>query len=227
MNNETKVFVGLDLSVNHLGMVALYSNEKPMDYFLVVDKKKHVVSGKTVLLPKKEKEESRENYEARRRLWITGMVINYFRVLCVYELENIYLNIEDYAYSARSNSVTKIAEISGIIRNWAYQKEIKVRLTDPKSLKLFATGSGNSGKEIMIECASENGIFEDSKLSPIDDGPLGDFADAYWLAKLMETEVKVRQGEIALADLLDCERRVFLRVTKSNPINLLDRPFVC
>lgn len=61
--------------------------------------------------------------------------------------------IEGYAYGAKGNAILNIAELGGVIR---------VALTDhgheyvevpPASLKMFATGKGNVGKDEMLAAA--------------------------------------------------------------------------
>ena len=59
------------------------------------------------------------------------------------------------------------------------------------------------------------------------DGPATDLADAYFLARMLYTELEVRTGRILLSQLDEGERRIFLRVTKAYPVNILDRQFIC
>ncbi len=43
---------------------------------------------------------------------------------------------------------------------------------------------------------------------------------------MCRTELRLRAGTLTLADLPDEERRIFLRVTKPFPLNVLDRPWI-
>lgn len=53
-----------------------------------------------------------------------------------------------------------------------------------------------------------------------------DLADAFFLARMLRTELMLRSGEEDLKDLPENERRIFLRVTKALPENVLSRPFI-
>jgi hypothetical protein len=52
-----------------------------------------------------------------------------------------------------------------------------------------------------------------------------DLCDAYGLARLLLLELELRSGITKLSDLNEIEIRVFNRITKAFPVNLLDRDF--
>jgi hypothetical protein len=54
-----------------------------------------------------------------------------------------------------------------------------------------------------------------------------DLADAYSAAKLIWTEYQLRNGLIDLKDLHEKEIQVFNRTTKSYPVNILGREWIC
>lgn len=88
---------------------------------------------------------------SRRRGWeriaeITGQV---FRLATGVDL----VVIEGYSYGSRGQSVYQIAELGGIVRFWLYQHELATVEVSPSTLKKFATGVGNCGKDAMLAAA--------------------------------------------------------------------------
>ena len=136
-----------------------------------------------------------------------------------------YVAIEDYAFGAKGR-VFNIAEFTGGLKLKLYENDYKTRLYDIGSIKMFATTNGNSQKDVMQE------YFEKEKdipnLSNLPDGksPKADVIDAYFIAKLLQTEMKLRYGIVTLKELSLTEIRVFNRVTKANPVNILARDFL-
>lgn len=146
-----------------------------------------------------------------------------------------YASIEDYAFSGTGKTF-HIGEFTGKLKERLYDNGASIRLTDPTSLKKFATGNGNSGKtEMGLEAPehpdwSRDGfpvLLEDSKVYPFAKSPSADIIDAWWLAKLLQLELKLRRGLVNLRDYPEHVISTFNRVTKSNPINILDREFLC
>ena len=234
--------IGIDLSTSHAG---IYSIGKGGDgWTLLVNKKKHCISKNTALLDAKGKDEDSANYEMRRLdlvySTIADEVVRYLHHLgpvtyiedgktsCQFN----FAVLEDYAFAVHSRSVTGIAQTGGVVRHLLYCWGIPIRLHDPTSVKIFATGKGNATKLEVVNAALAGGLQIDPRLlSEVKggkdvDGPGTDLADAFWLAKMGELEIKVRLGEVGLADLEERERRIFLRTTKAMPVNLLDRPFI-
>jgi Holliday junction resolvasome RuvABC endonuclease subunit len=137
-----------------------------------------------------------------------------------------YIAIEDYSY----NSTGKNYHIGGFIEQVKkdfYYKNVPIRLYDITSIKKFATGNGNADK-IMI-CDHFNVVdsmrIDISKL-PEYKSPKTDIVDAWYITCLLLLELKLRKGLISLKELDQNEISIFNRVTKSNPVNLLDRPFM-
>ena len=56
--------------------------------------------------------------------------------------------------------------------------------------------------------------------------PRNDIQDAWYIAKLLQLEIKLRSGLIMLHDLPEHEIVVFNRCTKKYPVNLLARDFL-
>lgn len=80
--------------------------------------------------------------------------------------------IEGYAFSARSRSVTPLAELRGVLYNAFWAKQILWVVVPPPTLKKAATGNGRASKEEMVESACRKW-----RQCPNDD-----LADAYALA---------------------------------------------
>ena len=80
--------------------------------------------------------------------------------------------IEGYAYGAKGQGVYQIAELGGIVRFWLYQHALTTVEITPSTLKKFATGKGNVGKDVMIACAIRRFFFK---------GTDNNEADAYLL----------------------------------------------
>ena len=250
---DRKLYIGLDLSLNHWGLVALNHTSVVFESYLT-DKKKYMniysqVSLKDgcrdqfLHLPKKQGED-RDGYIARRRGNLIGTLRSNLKALCEdHYFNDVYVCLEGYAYSANTRSSYEIAEFIGCVKNWLYRYNVKLRIHDPLSVKMFATGGAKCLKKDMVLAAQDSGfkisdalIKKTTKTISIMkikeeveeyDGPGTDLADAYWLARMLRTEILVREGKIMLENLSDGKRRVFLRVSKAYPINLLDREFTC
>jgi len=61
--------------------------------------------------------------------------------------------IEGYAFGAKGQAIYQIGELGGIIRFWLYQHSITTVEVPPATLKKYATGSGNAGKDAMLAAA--------------------------------------------------------------------------
>ena len=245
MNKQEPMIFGIDLSVNHWAICRVdYSTGKCIDYRYMTDKKSEYVknTANAFLLEVQDKKggESKENYDERRRSF---SVDNLFRYVCSHNLvgENpdIYIALEGYAYAASSRGMSQIAEMTGVLKTMLYRSGIRVRIFDPLSVKLYATGKGNCLKKEMIESSNSNGFIIPSSLikktvkkskkhGEIEEyaGIGTDLADAFFLAKILRTELMLRAGIENLKDLGENERRIFLRTTKAFPENILSRPFI-
>jgi len=56
--------------------------------------------------------------------------------------------------------------------------------------------------------------------------PKDNIIDAWWIAKLLLTELRLRRGLVMLKDLSEDAIKIFNRVTKSNPTNILATDFL-
>lgn len=230
------VIIGLDISLNHFALYVGDLSGDYIDHMYLTDKKKYLLTTHRdhqlfYKVPKK----TRELRTAERRKCVSDMAIS---VLSKYP--RTYVNVEHYAHNARSSSSLEIAELGGIVRNWLYTNGYKIRQTDPMSQQMWACRGGCTKRD-RIEaatihipdvhvahaiCDGKLGSTVKKKKGTDIDGPVTDLVDAYWLYAMLQTELLVRAGMVELKDLTENERKVFLRVTKANPVNLLDREFI-
>jgi len=131
-----------------------------------------------------------------------------------------YVAIEDYAYSA-NGKVFNIAESTGALKVKLYENYIPIRLYDPCSIKLFFSSYGNADKERMKQCYDN--LDEGEKLFGVINE---DIIDAFFVTLLLYYELKIRKGLINLSLLPEYQIRVFNRVTKNYPENILVRNFI-
>jgi Holliday junction resolvasome RuvABC endonuclease subunit len=147
------------------------------------------------------------------------------KVGCVSAGRPVYLAIESYPFH-KVQGAHQIGEGGGLLRIVASDYGFLIRTYDPKTVKSYCTGNGNSTSADLQEALTKQGKRGWLEYGTGVNTPGEDLAVASALADMVRTEVLVRQGEIGLATLEDRERAIFLRVTKANPVNLLDRPFV-
>jgi len=238
-----KIF-GLDISLDHGAVVTLNEDGLILDYIYLTSTKKFfdVDPSHSVLLSKRGKDESKDTFRLRR----IDEVINAPIFLAVQgDASSSYFSIEGYSYASQSTSICQIAELTGYLKLLLFRGGGKIRIHAPTTVKQFATGKGNASKKDVAVSALSNfdipeGLIQrktikkkgKTKLPPESwwedyDGPVTDIADAYFLARMLYTELKLRSGEITLEKLSENERSQFLRVTKTYPVNILARSFIC
>jgi Holliday junction resolvasome RuvABC endonuclease subunit len=137
-----------------------------------------------------------------------------------------YVGLEDYAIRAEQGA-HYLGEIGGLARMTAWRNNIPLRLHDPTSVKMFVCHDGTAPKDEMEQhVASRWGVDFSVVNSGKDRTSSEDLADAYSMARLTWVEVQLRRGIIALRSLHEKEIRVFHRVTKTNPVCLLEREWI-
>ena len=137
-----------------------------------------------------------------------------------------YVSIEGYSMNS-IGKVFNIAEATSLTKNNIYQKHSKLRIYTPSSIKKFATSNGTASKVKMWEQFSKNGdtLLQLGHL-PDMKNPQEDIIDAYFIMKLLQTELKLRHGLLRLDELSLKQIEVFNAVSKSNPDNILVRNFI-
>lgn len=217
--------LGIDLSLNHAGLVELNAKGAVRWYQYITDKKAAVRDGVGVLIPSKPKDADRQQAGLDRLVWWRRYFAKLFD-----ERIFTYVGIEDYAFRAQSNTSYQIGEVGGVARLEAVQAQAYLRLHDPMSVKIFATGNGTAtGFEVLDAVTKVHKVKFDLK------GKEGgkaldlareDLAAAYVVARMVWAEVLVRSGKKRTDELAAHEVRVFNRCTKAVPVNLLGRQFL-
>lgn len=210
--------MGLDLSLNHAGMCILDQDAKMVRFDYVTDRKKALSSGRGSLLPKFTSDDRAQNNLDRLREWRS-----WFKE-AMHKNKPAYVTIEDYAFAAKSNSTYQIGELGGLARMIAADCGAKLRFHEPQAVKMFATCNGAAtSAEVHVGAKARWGV----DFSPVSDQQaIEDMGVAYTLARLVWTEVLVRETCAIPPELEEKQRQVFNRVTKANPVNLLGRDFV-
>lgn len=103
--------------------------------------------------------------------------------------------MEDYAYSAKGNSLLDIVAATTLFRYKLIKKygENKFNLYSPSHIKKFATGKGNADKKMMLASFNEKNLtfpFAQwcQKLDKASK-PEEDMIDAYWTLQTMKSEL--------------------------------------
>lgn len=228
--------IGLDLSLDHGGVIVLDDRGEVRDYRALTSVKKYkdIDPDHVFLLTKQEKEEPKETFRLRRMEEYRKYVD---RIIWINSDRSGYYSIEGYSYSSQSTSICQIAELTGYIKQAIFEGGGHIRIHDPLSVKLFATNKGNCLKKDVVKEALKHFIIPEGLIKKTwkkvreekieeYDGPATDIADAYFLARMLWMELEVRAGRILLSELEEGQRRIFLRTSKHYPINLLDRSFI-
>jgi hypothetical protein len=231
---------GLDISLRHFGFVELDDSGSVVNYSYMIDVKKfEAIDPKHCLFYKMPKDLDHETEHFFRIKEILHFLTNQ-----VWPTDAFTVAIEDYGYASQSTRFAEIAEQTGIVKNMFLAGGGLLRLHDPDSVKLFGAANGHALKKDMVDqlpiidqkgsvffpkallktISKKVGIKNPTKVEEYD-GPGTDLTDAYWLAQLLRTEMFLRRGQIMLCDLKENQIRVFNRVTKAHPVNILDRPF--
>lgn len=235
------IVIGADVSLLHGGFCWFDSKGEVSGYkffhdvmkFVKADPDHGVHTGM-----KKGKEETGLAYDLRRAANYRQLF--YTHVLGgdgPFQLRDVCFSIEGYAIhmgSKSTNRLLQIAELTGVLKDVVYQCGGKMRIHDPMTVKLFAC-HGKATKREMREAAAQDGFEVSDNLFKVKkvkgkgedlDGPGTDVVDAYWLGKMVVTEMRLRSGILLMSDLPENQIKVFNRVTKTYPVNILARPFI-
>lgn len=128
----SKIFVGIDASLNNTGVVLLNEAGEIVDKKLI-----------------KTKPDKFDSYECRI-LYILDQ-LSFLKDLDIHTA-----NIEGISYSSKGQSTFELAGLNFFIRMYLYQNGIKFEVTPPTSVKKFLTGTGNCKKNLMLLHAYKN-----------------------------------------------------------------------
>jgi len=225
--------IGADLSLNHGAMVLLEDNKllRFWYYTTTVGSAKQYKLGYHMKFSKKNKD--KQTLHIMRLAWIRDFV----GTILKWEVPN-YIALEDYALDIKHGSHYQ-GELGGIVRMVCWKNKIPMRLHDPVSLKMFTTHDGKADKVQMEEAVKKRwNVKFDKANCPVAKPTIKnpnpkqnretsqDLCDAYALARLLLLELKLRTGVVGMSDLHEKEIRVFNRITRAFPVNLLDRDFI-
>lgn len=211
------IIVGLDLSINGSGCVKFILNDNldivGSDYLAFTQIKKNS-SDKIFYFKKKDY----QNYFDQN--------IDFCNKIVDFCKDADYCSCEGYAYGSSAGLTFNIAEFSGKIKHSIYESGKKLRIYDICSIKMFGADRGNAQKQDMVDSflKLEQKEFDWSFLNKYD-SPHTDLVDAFWITKLLQTELKLRMGLISLKDLTEKQIQIFNRTSKSSPQNLLTTDF--
>lgn len=137
-----------------------------------------------------------------------------------------YIGIEGYALGGRNAYQHSYAEIGGAVR-YIFRKR-NIRIHDPLSVKLFGHGNGHATTPMVEDVVWKRHRvdFREWNAKTVGQRPSEDMTVAFVLARMVAIEWNLRVGGMKLSDLEEHEIRVFNRVTKFAPINILARDWV-
>jgi hypothetical protein len=228
------IHLGLDISMNHGAAVALDDAGKVVDFAYYTDVAGSAVRsskrGTRLVLPKTED----KHIFGIHRL---AFVENWLDKKIFVPWKPDYVGIEDYAIRAEQGAHF-LGEVGGIARILCWFRGFRFRLHDPTSVKMFIAHDGTAQKDAVEDAVRERwnidfGDFNlETKPTPKNPTPKEnrktseDLADAYGIAQMVRFEALLRLGKIRLEDFHEKEIRVFHRVTKAQPVNLLARDWI-
>lgn len=224
MGDETTFVLGIDVSINHGAFVTL-RNGRLYRFRLVTNRKKIADKMRThaVYLEATKAKDSERRTALRLDFWQRYLDK-------VISPAHQYTGVEDYAYRA-AQGAHQIGEIGGLIRLRLWRAGVSIRLHDPLSVKMFAAHDGTADKGLMIKSVNERwpetAIFSKcSEIRGAQSPEEEDLCDAYAIAQMVWTEVRLRRGEIAPSELSEKELQVFNRCTKRWPVSVLGREWL-
>lgn len=158
--------------------------------------------------------------DIEKAVWMRNHIIEFIE-------DADYCAIEGYALAAKGK-VFDIAESTMCTKLGIYECYKALRIYEPSTIKMFATGNGKSAKVEMGDAYTKLEDLNKPNLSHFKPyvSPSEDLVDAYFCMKLLQMELKLRYGIIQLRDLNVKTIKIFNRVTKANPENILVRDFI-
>jgi Holliday junction resolvasome RuvABC endonuclease subunit len=220
---------GCDLSLNHGACVAL-DNGKLAGFWYYTS-----LAGSAARSPLGKrlpvwdpKKMDRHNIGMNRLAWVEA----WFK-RTITKVAPDYANIEDYALDV-DHGIAYQGEVGGAARLVCWHAGVALRLTDPTSVKMYGALKGNADKDaveqnVMSDFGVDFGSFNGPvapKAKKENRQTSQDLCDAFVLAHLCWAEVRLRAGELRLAELHPKRIQVFNRITKAQPTGLLDRDWI-
>lgn len=212
--------VGIDQSATGTAAVALDDRGRLIDQVFYADTKTQAARHRSAGAVEPVKVRAADEIGRTARLEHIRATLARF----VAQFQNPTAALEGYAF-ARQAFVHSLGEVGAVVRLVLWDASIPFRVYDPQAVKIFATNRGNADKEQMIEAVQRKWGLDYMEFGQKPSGAAGNLADAFTIARMVYTELRVRSGEVELKALPEEERRVFLRTTKQQATNVLDQTF--
>lgn len=213
------LYYGADASVAHGAVVAIDSDGRFVgaDYYTPIKKLAKISLGGCYIPTAKKFGGEDPALGGLRRL----VAIRRFVEALMLSADCVFCQ-EDYAQRAIGRT-HHIGEVGALFKLKALDEGCRVRVHDPMSVKMFGAESGAADKDDME--AGVKRIWGWEPPSEYEGHVREDVIDAYVLAQMGRVEEMVRSGAVGLEDLRPRARELFLRVTKTYPVNLLARDY--
>ena len=189
------VFVGIDPSINSTGLTILksFNNQLVDQKFFIIkpdkltkkESKIDITNFKYLLYPKvdismfKGDNHNAEYYKTINMIKIAELIYNTI-VDNTLQDDDITISMEGISYgsSIRTKSIFDLAGLNYLIRNLIIKNgHMKLLICPPQEIKKFASGKGNSLKDILIN--SFLILYPEYEIIP----KLDDLVDSYYMAK--------------------------------------------
>jgi Holliday junction resolvasome RuvABC endonuclease subunit len=95
--------------------------------------------------------------------------------------------VEDYSFGSVGRSILSMVENSTIMRYNLFRRGLTINLVSPKTIKKYATGSGNADKSMMYDAFLKETNFDLNLLLSTEglknNKPVDDIVDSYFICK--------------------------------------------
>jgi Holliday junction resolvasome RuvABC endonuclease subunit len=212
--------LGVDFSINHAGFVLIDEKMEISRTDFVTDRRKLAQRKNGIVLSALRIKDMHQRSVARLAFWD-----HYIRLL-LKATKPTHMVIEDYAYRA-IQFAHQIGEVGGLFRLQAWNSGVRLRFVEPNTVKMFVAHNG-SASNINMETMQrwpQTRFFEEYREGQ-DIRTTEDLCDAFGLAVLGLTEIKLREGTLKLSSLHPKEIQVFNRTTRQFPVNILGREWI-
>lgn len=210
------IILGIDASKNGSGLVISKLDENfnliDIDYLTFTQTKKY--SSDKALMHHKDKS---FNDDISKLSWMKNS-IDYFLIRFLHKHNSKiidYTAIEDYSYGSIGRNQDK-AEWAGTFKLLVMEKyKTNLKKYSPKTIKKFATNTGNADKTLMCQTYAE---AENNILGISDDLDTllvyNDLIDAYFINKLLLTELQLLNNKIDKSSLVKAKQDAIKVVSK-------------
>ena len=153
-------------------------------------------------------------------IWFRQKIWDFLKL----QLDDI-VAFEGYAFMAIGR-VFNIAEATYSLKEKIYENGNPIKLYPPKTMKKFFANTGNANKDLMISTFNQSEFSNLLKHLPDKNSPKEDLVDAFYVAKLLEYEMKLRKSIINRDTLNKKQLEVFFKTAKKKNIPLYDQEFL-